>query len=130
MKSFFPFTLMVLNSNTSKGDSRFRPAFHLVRQKNTPWYVYDVVVLSKDRVRFEVYDMADNVYGGVGGKLYDVECAVGMDVMEEVLAERAQELAKLKREQDLRDEEKRIIDALAEDILASENLLGAMRRPD
>ena len=85
--SLFPFTV--------KADDRHGgvpTGFHQIFQKNrtdATWYAADVIVHSFTEIEFVVFDMADNVYGGIGAEIYRVTATVTAKETTQVISHEA-----------------------------------------
>ncbi len=82
------------------------------------YFAYDVIIHSKTNVSFVVYDMRDNIYGGIGAKLGTIDATVDPSVTEKAIKDRIYRLAKERRRVELAIIEEDIIEQYAEDYRA------------
>lgn len=115
-EEFFPFTLPCTDQGS--GSYEFRPYFMKARPENLIWYGYDTVINSPVDVEFIVYDMRDNVYGGLGKKIATLNAVVPDTVTSGPINERARYLARSRRAQELAQTEALIVSRYADEILA------------
>jgi len=57
------------------------------------WYAVTVSILSNSSVEYHVHDILDNVYGGVGKKLYTITAEVNPNVIEPYIRQRLYDMA-------------------------------------
>ena len=115
-QNFYPFTLYASHQHGGvAGD------FHRLWMKTKPadmtWYAAHVQVLSRTEIRFDVYGMEDNFYGGIGGRIGEFRATCAEADTAECRMRRAVYLAEQKRGQELQDAEDRIIASYANEIL-------------
>ncbi len=103
----FPFTIGCTDSGCVHGD--LRKIFLAHKPKDLVWYGFDTVVLSSYQVRFDVYDMHSNVYGGLGKIIANIEVVVTPSQIEEYVMNRILLLATEKRQAELATAEANII---------------------
>ena len=63
-----------------------------IRPAGLTWYAVDFTIVNKDCVKLYVYDMLDNVYGGIGKVIHTVEVTEFTDSERAVLDERIEAL--------------------------------------
>ena len=99
----------------------FRSTFMQNKPAKLIWYAYDVWILNKTLVRFDVFEMYDDVYGGVGNKIHTFEVEVDESITRPEMVRRAMEMARAKREAELEAAENLIVHQYAKEILALED---------
>lgn len=116
--NFYPFTLYASHQHGGV-NCDFRRLWMKTKPADMTWYAAHVQVLSKTEIRFDVYGMEDNVYGGIGGKIGEFRVTCTADDTSECRARRAVYLAEQRRGQELQDAEERIIASYANEILGA-----------
>lgn len=89
----------------------FRKVFYSVKPKDFTFYAYDVVIRSRTKVTFNVFDMADNFYGGVGKKIAEYEAKVTSDMTKPHIDKKLMYLAEMIRAEEIEKAEKALINA-------------------
>lgn len=119
---FFPFSEWPHESGSYVESPReFKDIFLAKRKElrpDTGWYAYSVEILSPTLVTLHVFDMRDNVYGGVGDRIYTIEnVTVDRKVTAKAIHWRARSLAKERRRKELEDAETALLKSYAQQIL-------------
>lgn len=99
----------------------FLAAFKPVRDQDrrASYYAYDVIIHSRTSVEFVVYDMRDNLCGGIGDETHRLKAKVKASLTREDVEDAIYRAAELRRSAELFLAEQRIIDGYADEIRAS-----------
>jgi hypothetical protein len=108
---FFPFTIPADETpHYTASCYDFRPVFMAHRPKDMTWFAYDVIVKSRDEIEFVVFDMRCNVSGGIGKEIGRIPAVVPEVLTLKHINDQARRRAIAKREWELHNAEKRIIE--------------------
>lgn len=99
----------------------FRDTFYSTKPP-VSWYAAKVTILSPTRVKFTMYDMYDNVYGGIGDEVGEYETDVDASITKQHIARKSYELAVQRRQDELDKAEDKIIQKYKKQILKELNL--------
>lgn len=97
----------------------FRKSFLEAKPKELIWFGYDTIIHSQTDVEFVVYDMLDNMYGGLGKRIGAFKTAVSEQVTGDAINRRIMALATARRHRELSEAEAVIIKSYADEIRAS-----------
>lgn len=112
----FPITL---RCDREKGWSNhdFRALFITNKPDGLSWYGYDVVINSSTDIKFIIWDMYDNFYGGCGNIVAEFNLKVNSVVTRKYVVAKVSELALLKVRQDKEYDEAVKAAYIAEELL-------------
>lgn len=116
MSTVFPFTLYC-DCSYGGNSADLYEEFLQVKPKGMYWYGFDTEVLSSTLVIFHVREMLDNVYGGVGKEIARISADIPEAKLRNVVRRRALDLAKERRERELRIIEGEIIEGYANELI-------------
>jgi hypothetical protein len=115
---FFPFTIAAEETpHYTASCYDFRPTFMAHRPKDMTWFAYDVIVKARDEIEFVVFDMRDNCSGGIGKQIGRFAAVVPEALTLKHINDEARRRAFAKREWELHNAEKRIIERYTLQIL-------------
>jgi hypothetical protein len=116
-KKIFPITLACDDRGWSAYS--FQKAFRAAKPEGLTWYGYDTIIHSSTDVEFVVYDMENNVHGGLGKKTGQFRATVPPSLTANDIDRKIVFLATERREAELRAAEQSIIAGYADEMRAS-----------
>lgn len=117
MTEIFPISLPCNQKGWS--EHAFRKAFMDAKPEGLIWYGYDTIIHSPFQVEFVVYDMHDNVSGGLGKQIANFKATVFEETTRDAIDRRIMALAAARRHRELKQTEDDIIRRYADEIRAS-----------
>lgn len=113
----FPITLSC--SPLGWSSYAFKPYFMEAKPADLIWYAYDTIIHSQTSVEFVVYDMADNVYGGLGKNIASFKATVPEHATTAAIDQKIAILARARRDAELLASEVAIVNDYAAEIRKS-----------
>jgi hypothetical protein len=111
-EAFFPFSVYGEGSNY-RGCEDFYHLFIENKPKEKTWYCFDSIIIDHTTVKFEVFGIHDNLYGGKGRPLFNFTVKdVPFEIIKPILISRARHLAKNRYLLELELEKERAIEEI------------------